>query len=347
MGHNERARYSSIVSNVSENLSLIYRLRGSFQDVLTLTCPTCKRPVDPFPDACSAVMCLNCGSYYCNYCFLGFSSGNTEEDRALSHTHTAQHHPAEELTQRDAFLPAEVVKKGQLETQRQQLVQCIALAMSSKEFAAENQQCISLSLILLEQELKDLGLSVSEVWLLAEERLLGPAKKPSPTENEGPAPVENQPLPEVPLLPRPNPVNVNSGGVQLANALISNNAIAVRQILQAFRETMDVNYIEPVHSYPLTSLAILAKQKDVAQVLIRRGADPTIICRQNGRSILYLTIEAGYLDLLIVIIDKNPALDINMIVTNEGNGFTMLHVAAFFLIMVTSFNIFSLVQELT
>lgn len=67
MGKNEKLRYLSIVKSICDESPMIPRLRNTFQDILTLHCPTCKRPVDPYPDACSAVMCLNCGNYYCKY----------------------------------------------------------------------------------------------------------------------------------------------------------------------------------------------------------------------------------------------------------------------------------------
>jgi hypothetical protein len=73
MGANEKARYLSILRSVCESNRSILRIRNTFQDILTLNCPTCRRPVDPFPDACSAVMCLNCGNYYCEL-ILSFSS---------------------------------------------------------------------------------------------------------------------------------------------------------------------------------------------------------------------------------------------------------------------------------
>jgi hypothetical protein len=89
MGGNEQARYRSIIESMRESalvidenivgesmktlslsMGIMDRLKGTFQDILTLVCPTCRSPVDPFPDACSAVMCLNCGNYYCQYSCL-------------------------------------------------------------------------------------------------------------------------------------------------------------------------------------------------------------------------------------------------------------------------------------
>jgi uncharacterized protein len=353
IGTNERARYISIIKSISESFSSINRLRNTFQDILTLNCPTCRRPVDPFPDACSAVMCLNCGNYYCeflfllssldyhfvgNYCFQGFATGNSEEDRAASHTHSALHHPSEDPTKRDAFLPVEVIKIGQLERQQSQLVQCVALAMTSKEFAIDNRRDIALSLIMLHLELGDMQTTASEIWSRAEISLTAPAstvagqgidetrsqfeerKETTEAMNLYPHLAADAAAEELPDL---------SGSAQLANALKQQNPHAVRQILQAFRNDLDINYVEPQNLYPLTSLAILSKQKDVALLLIRRGADPTLMSRQ-GRSVLYLVIEAGYLDLLTIILEKHPLLDINMVINSEGDNYTMLHTAVRF-----------------
>lgn len=65
MNQNEKLRYISILYNIFELNINIKRLKNCFQDILILKCPTCKYSVDPLPDACSAVMCLNCGGYYC------------------------------------------------------------------------------------------------------------------------------------------------------------------------------------------------------------------------------------------------------------------------------------------
>lgn len=83
----EKARYCSIVADLLGNDPNLRMLHSTLIDLMTLKCPSCKTPVDPLPDACSAVMCLNCGHYYCNYCFLGFSTGATDKDRAAAHEH--------------------------------------------------------------------------------------------------------------------------------------------------------------------------------------------------------------------------------------------------------------------
>lgn len=67
------------------------------------------RLVDPSPDACSAVMCLLCASFYCNCCFARCS------DSSDAHQHAATHHPAAlaNAEAASAFLPREVVGDGQ------------------------------------------------------------------------------------------------------------------------------------------------------------------------------------------------------------------------------------------
>jgi ankyrin repeat protein len=263
-----------------------------------------------------------------NYCFEGFATGDSEQDRGASHTHTALHHPSEDPTQRSPFLPNEVVKVGQLHRQRSQLIQCVALAMTSKEFAVDNRIDITLSLILLDMELSDIGTTAQEIWSLAEDSITGRAVAAvltmSSEEEESKQGVQSV---SVPL--GDSTGGGSGGGPQLANALKQQNPHATRQILQAYRTELDINYVEPVDLLPLASLAILSKQKDVALLLIRRGADPTLRSRQ-GRSVLYLLIEAGYLDLLTIVLQKHPHLDINMIVTGEGNSYTMLHTAVRF-----------------
>jgi ankyrin repeat protein len=375
IGINERARYLSIIKSISESDSTIIRIRNTFQDILTLNCPTCYRPVDPFPDACSAVMCLNCGNFYCksswifscslltaavllpnrsnipvgNYCFQGFATGNSDEDRAASHTHSALHHPSQDPTKRDAFLPLDIIKVGQLERQQSQLVQCVALAMTSKEFAKDNRRDIALSLIMLHMELSDMHTTASEIWTRAEISITAPTAGRHMGANDHSLERSNIQFEErnetterlnAPPSYDPNPAAAaaaaaetgtvdHSGAAQLANALKQQNPHAVRQILQAFRNDLDINYVEPQNLYPLTSLAILSKQKDVALLLIRRGADPTLMSRQ-GRSVFYLVIEAGYLDLLTILLEKHPLLDVNMIINSEGDNYTMLHTAVRF-----------------
>jgi len=265
--------------------------------------------VDPFPDACSAVMCLNCGSYYCNYCFMGFSTGDADTDRGNSHAHAAEHHPGPD---KDPFLPLDVIKDGQSRVQCSQLVKCASLAMRSKEYGANNKHAVALSLVLLTQELSDLGIEARDVWAQAD-RALRQHQTPHSSNHQN--------------THYPDGVDHTTGGPQLANALKSSNRHAVRQILQAFRNNLDINYKDPEHGHPLVSLALLAKQKDIAIQLLRRGADPTL-CSLSGRSVLFVAVEIGILEILKVIMESFSNIDVNAPVTAESCKYTMLHVAA-------------------
>jgi hypothetical protein len=80
----ERQRYLSILEDICATHQPVKLLKSAMLDLMTLKCPNCKTPVDPLPDACSAVMCLSCGGYYCNYCFEGFSTGMSGKFRISS-----------------------------------------------------------------------------------------------------------------------------------------------------------------------------------------------------------------------------------------------------------------------
>ena len=141
-------------------------------DVMTLKCPSCKTPVDPFPDACSAVMCLNCGHHYCNFCFQGFASGITEHDRAAAHEHVASHSLADRPESRDAFLSAERVATGQRLHQIAQLEKCVSLAISSPEYGSDGSHDVALTLIWCHKELQDLKIDPNELWTSAQNTII-------------------------------------------------------------------------------------------------------------------------------------------------------------------------------
>lgn len=51
MKEQEKARYSGIINSLSETMPQLQKLKSAFQDILTLKCPSCQNPVDPYPDA--------------------------------------------------------------------------------------------------------------------------------------------------------------------------------------------------------------------------------------------------------------------------------------------------------
>ena len=168
----ERARYMSLITDVVSGISRFRMLRSAILDVMTLKCPSCKTPVDPFPDACSAVMCLNCGHHYCNFCFQGFASGITEQDRAAAHEHVASHSLADRPESRDAFLSAEHVASGQRLHQIAQLEKCVSLAISSPEYGSDGSHDVALTLIWCHKELQDLKIDPNELWTSSQNTII-------------------------------------------------------------------------------------------------------------------------------------------------------------------------------
>lgn len=160
----EKSRYVSIIDDLLGNDANLKMLKSTLIDLMTLKCPTCKTPVDPLPEACSAVMCLNCGNHYCNYCFQGFSSGITEKNRSAAHEHAAVHNDSEKPESRDAFLSADVVAIGQRQYRKKQLEKCISIAMCSTEYGINGRHDVSLALIQCSLEFEDMGLDLLDLW---------------------------------------------------------------------------------------------------------------------------------------------------------------------------------------
>jgi ankyrin repeat protein len=118
------------------------------------------------------------------------------------------------------------------------------------------------------------------------------------------------------------------GAAQLANALITNNTDAMKQILHTYRDDqLDVDYVDPKLGHPLCALAALSGKASVAVLLLQRGADP-MVRNMNGRSVLYIAVECGLEDVVRCIIDLHPELDINCPLTSEMQEYCAVHVAA-------------------
>ena len=158
----EKARYKSILDDVSSGSAALQMLRSAILDVMTLKCPTCSVPVDPFPDACSAVMCLNCGNHYCNYCFKPFVTG------VLAHEHVASHSTSDKPENRDAFLPADLVAEGQRLHQVLQLEKCVSLALSSPEYGPNGGHDVSIALVMCYAEIISLNIDIVQLLTNAE-----------------------------------------------------------------------------------------------------------------------------------------------------------------------------------
>lgn len=398
----EKARYKSILDDVTSNLDSLQMLRSAILDVMTLKCPTCSVPVDPYPDACSAVMCLNCGNHYCNFCFTPFSTG------VLAHEHVASHSTSEKPENRDAFLSSELVAGGQRQYQISQLEKCISLALSSAEFGIDGGHEVSLALILCYTEVSDLNIDILNLWQAARKIVMcGYASRPSKTPSSGgrgrpsrsfissdarirsvgssfmvstssddfdstddteidgmssfsdlfgPNADDQHPYiarnPTTPssLEAAAEVVNVRDGpldsmtrvrdamqqqdvvqrqgATQLANALITYNTEAAAQIMSTFNDgSLDVNYTDVKHGYPLCSLALITGQADIALKLLELGADP-LKPNASGRTVIYVAAEAGLENVIRYIVHLHPQLDMNAPITSELQRYSPIHVAA-------------------
>ena len=248
---------------------------------------------------------------------MGFSGGDPESHRADAHTHVASHHPGTQPTSRDAFLPPEVVAKGQMELQRRLLVKCVSLAMTSKDFGGNGSSDAGLGLLLVATDLADLELNVADVWDEAEASITGGES----VATSGSASSQSS--------PPPLPLEVSDGGIQLASALKTHNLHGCRQIMQAFKDNLNCNFIDEESGHPLTSLALLFRQKSIVVQLLRRGADPLLRSLKVPRSVLYIAIEIGMLDVVKLIFELNPSIDMNSSITDEEKkGYHPIHVAA-------------------
>ena len=166
------------MDDVTSNLPGLQVLRSAILDVMTLKCPTCRVPVDPFPDACSAVMCLNCGNHYCNYCFTPFTTG------VLAHEHVASHSTNDRPENRDAFLSAELVAEGQRLHQILQLESCVSLALASPEYGVNGGHDVSIALVMCYSEITALKIDVLQ--LLENSRNIVMTGSSRPLDNEVP-----------------------------------------------------------------------------------------------------------------------------------------------------------------
>lgn len=158
----EKRRFRTLLSDLLGDLPMVKQLRQKIQDGLTLKCPTCKTPVDPYPDACSAVMCLNCGNHYCNCCFQAFATGAADRDRAAAHRHAAEHNNAETPEARDSFLPAEVVSSGQKSFRISQII-AILKPHFIEEQISSIRSCL-VAIFLCWSDFVDLHIDVQLIW---------------------------------------------------------------------------------------------------------------------------------------------------------------------------------------
>lgn len=317
-------RYRSMISElVLEKDKSLQKLLLVILDHLNLKCPTCRSLVDPFPDACSAVLCVNCGGHYCNYCFKGYSSGNYEQDKAAAHTDAASHYKSNVPTDVNPFLPHDLILQGHREYRFNSLTKCLHIAMGTNEFAQRCRHDVALSLILAVQEIIDQGLDIYDLWEAADSLLFKTPIHMSEIAKENATDMNGNIIRQSSDEKQSRPFD---GGQQLANALKTNNFTAALQILESYRENLDVNYSDATYG-PLAILALLTNQTNIARILLERGADPLAV-HPMGRNMIYIAIEKGFDDMFELILQIHPDIDINAPITTEEPQKTAVHVAA-------------------
>lgn len=285
LGQREKQWLHSILDDASAGVPSLPTLHNQILELLSLKCPGCGVTVDPSPDACSAVLCLSCGAYYCNYCFECFAVGG-ENGRSQAHMHVAQHNPAQLP---DAFLPQEVVSEGQ--RRHRECVLLDRLASSPPHTAA-------LAITLAWPALSDLDIDGAILWRALVSRS-GIAASGGHTV-----------LPLQRIAP--------SAGKMLATAIKAGNRTAAMQLLSS-RDDLDINYVDLEYGHPLGSLAVLCSLPDVAQLLASRGADPLALS-SSGRTFLYIAVEFGLAAVVRACLatDAGHRLDLNAAVTTEA-----------------------------
>lgn len=271
---------------------------------------------DPSPDACSAILCLNCGSYYCNYCFASFASQDSARNRSEAHEHAATHNELGPGEQADPFLSVELVAKGQRLHQRAKVVHFLQLLLSSREYLdtpTNGRQLASMVMVLVYEDICLLQLDPFDMW--------NDVLRSEGTVQQGAVALDEVSVAAV-------------TAKSLALAIASHNLSAAEMILSS-GEDIDVNYVHRVDvdggegvGYPLTSLAVLMGMDDLAIDLLRRGADVLIQDSRLGRTVMYVIVERAGKKLIDFVFAHFADFDWNQILTTEVCQYQALHVAA-------------------
>eukprot|EP01036_Dinobryon_divergens_P025726 gene25726-34303_t len=236
LAERERLRYLNILSQEnSDESSNVQRVKAAMLDLLTLRCPNpqCREAVDISSDGCSAVMCLHCGCYFCNFCFKGYGYPNSSAVAA----------------ERDAFLPMAIVSEGQRNHTTNLLVRFCTLAMSSREYGVDGAADLSMAMIFCFKDFQTLGIDPMHIWTAALSSIQGiePAGQVLRGETNPPS---NDEYPDGTTVnavePEAAPAEraTLSPSAQLALAISTSNSTAANQLLHN-AEGLDVNYVAP------------------------------------------------------------------------------------------------------
>lgn len=254
----EAARYLRILHEVVfEEIAEFRHTAAEIRDSITLRCPNCSVAVgkqvyfiivrahclrfsnvqfyklltDPSPDACSAVMCLACAGYYCNYCFAVFSTGDGSKDRAAAHVHAAEHKEVAPGESSDAFLALETVQHGQHLYHAKQLRSFLSAALIphvpvTEQVAEDAVMKLGAALLLCHEEINSelAGGTCFALWTeaLATHRIFH--------HGELGADLPESAVPAAILSPN-SEANRKSNEAMLASALLTDNKLAATQIM--------------------------------------------------------------------------------------------------------------------
>lgn len=292
-------------------------------DALTLKCQSCFVPVDPSADGCSAVQCMSCGVHFCGCCLQsGFDKSDAARDRAEAHRHAATHHPSTDPSERNAFLPADIVCSGNQRFKRERVASVLRGYVDACESVRDIQSLenvLSIVLICCSTELQEVGVDIPVMWQLIRPRSYN--RQLVRTELSAA------------LASSPDTIRIASetedvvGGRILSNALLANNSEAARQILcSVSAEHLDVDFFEPIHGHPLLTLSLLTGDLVSAARLVELGANP-LLTNRDGRNAIYISIETANWSIAQKIFGANPSIGVDSVCTTEFAFYTALHVA--------------------
>jgi hypothetical protein len=275
---------------------------------------------DPSPDACSAVQCLHCSTYYCNFCFATF------ENRAEAHSHVGAHNTSQS---QDPFLPTTLVGDGQRQY-REDKIKSVLFSLYASCTSNDERQYLALSVCLAVEDTMALGIDLSRLWLdlLASNVDQTESKTPPTSSGEQLQLVES----ESHRLSR-----------LVGQAIFSSNDTAALQILSSPFLEIDLTYSvafdivkdgkTTIMSHSLLGLAALQDMENVSKALLLKGMSPLLYTEANGaRSPLHVIIERGHFNTLQFIIDIAMKFDPNIPLDTEVTGYNALHVAARYVI---------------
>lgn len=250
------------------------------------------------------------------------------KDRAESHEHASSHNTNES---KDPFLPMDLVKSGQREFQKKKVMKYVELLLTLKEYAVDGAHIVALSLVICYEDMEMLDINPVEVWNACINAIMAPQ-------------IQNAPVAEdVALIGIREHATEGSeapesrGAQLLAQAMLSGNNVAMKQILSSFRGSFDVNFIARSHienentqvvEYPLASLALVMSLDWLAIELIKAGANLFTKDNINGRTIIYIALEKGSKSVLQTMLETHPGLDLNQPLTDEDAGYSAMHIAA-------------------